>query len=397
MRRNERTGTASPSPGAGDELVSAQLVAVGADRPDWFSSTWVRGGGGVAALAVATVLVILAPSVLNGYVLYLVNLGAVYALAALGMTVLLGWAGQVSLLPAAFIGLGAYGTDWMYQTAHVPWGLSVVIVALVVGAVGTVLAIPALRLRGFYLAIATLALAEAVVYCFTAFTSITGGNEGQYVTTVNLFGISQTSSIWYITIIVLALALYFMNRLRRTSLGRRLLGVRDVEVAMGPLAASPAVLKLVAFALSTVLASVAGSLYAQLVTYIAPTQFDLPLLIELLVIVFLGGIDSVLGPLFGAAAVIALTEALNGVGSLEPVVFGGVLVLVILFLRRGIVSLPEVLSELRWFRTAGQRLLGRRAPVQVVDVAPAEMVAGPSVDCAVETAVGSSISEGGRR
>lgn len=380
MRRSRLTELAPPAEAAvqGD-LVSASLVPAGEGPPAWTKSPWLRRGGALVVLAALAVLVGFAPSLLNGYFLYLVTLGAVYSLAALGMTVLLGWAGQVSLLPAAFIGLGAYGTDWMFQTAHVPWGLSVVIVALVVGAAGTILAIPALRLRGFYLAIATLAMAEAVVYSFTAFTSVTGGNEGQYVTTINLFGISQTSSIWYLTIIILAVALYLVHRVRTTSLGRRLLGVRDVEVAMGPLGASPALFKLVAFACSTVLASVAGSLYAQLVTYVAPQQFDLPLLIELLVIVFLGGIDSVLGPLLGSAAVIALTEALGSVGSLEPIVFGGVLVLVILFVRRGIVSLPEVLAELRWFRAVVGRVFGRRVALRRADAPVVEAVAEPSL------------------
>ena len=249
---------------------------------------WVRRSATVVALVVVGLFVADAPNLMTGYFLYLFTLGAVYALVALGMTVLLGWAGQVSLLPAAFMGIGAYGGDWLHQTAGIAWAPSVVLTAIGVGVVGTALAVPALRLRGFYLAIATLALAEAVVYSFTAFTSVTGGNEGQYVTTFTLFGLTQTWTIWYVSIAVLVVAIYLVNRVRRTSLGRLLLGVRDVEVAMGPLGVSPAVLKLIAFAISAVLASMAGSLYAQLVTYIDPSQFDLPLLIELLVIVFLG-------------------------------------------------------------------------------------------------------------
>jgi branched-chain amino acid transport system permease protein len=329
---------------------------------DLLKGPWIRRGAGLTAMVIIAVLVAEAPSILGGYVLSLFTLGAIYAIAGLGMTVLLGWTGQISLLPAAFMGLGAYGTDWLFQQGHVPWGIAVVLTALSVSVLGMILAFPALRLRGFYLAIATLALAEAIVYGFTSFSSITGGNEGSYVTTISLFGITTTSAIWYLSMIVFAVAVLVMGRVKRSSLGRMFFGVRDAEVAMGPLAVSPVMAKLIAFAICCVLASLAGSLYAQAVTYVTPDQFDLPLLIELLVVVFLGGIDSVLGPPIGAAFVIILTEILGSVGSLEPIIFGGVLVLVILLLPRGIVSLPERLGDLRWFRRAVSWVGSRLSP-----------------------------------
>jgi len=300
------------------------------------------------ATAVAVAVAIAAPSMLNGYVLYLATLAAVYSVAGLGMTMLLGWTGQISLLQAAFVGLGAYGTDLVFQHWHLPWAISMLLVAFSLGVAGTALALPAIRLRGFYLAIATLALAEAIVYGFVSFTSITGGSNGAYVPEVVLLGLSQTSSIWYLSIITLVVALVGLGRIQRGSFGRMLLGVRDAEVAMGPMQVSPVAYKLAAFAIASLLASIAGALYAQLVTYITPQSFDLPLLIELLVVVFLGGIDSVAGPPIGAAFVIGLNELLQKAGTIQPVIFGAVLIIVILFLPRGLASIPERVREHRW-------------------------------------------------
>jgi len=305
----------------------------------------------VAALAVA------APNLVNPFHLFVLTLIAIFALAGVGLTIIMGWTGQVALAHVGFFAIGAYGANYL-TIQGLPWFVSMVIAAIVSAAVGAVIGFPAARLRGFYLAIATLAFGELVQRIAVAATPITGGTAGQSVIPVAFDSFDTATSLWYVAFVLVALGLLLAWRISRSGLGRCLLSIKEMEVAVGANGVSAVKLKVLAFALSAVFGSVAGSLYGQALSYLSPDAFSSTLLIQFLVIVFIGGTTYLLGPLIGAALVVLLQQILQHVGSWQTFVYGAALVLTMRFLPLGIASLPDRL----------RRAIGGRRQVRAVIV-----------------------------
>ncbi|GAA0607369.1 branched-chain amino acid ABC transporter permease [Sporichthya brevicatena] len=306
----------------------------------------------VKALAVTAVVMVLLtlPSLVNPYRLFLVSLVAVYMVAGLGLTIIMGWTGQVVLAQAAFFGMGAYLTAYWHE--WMPWPLAAALACLAAAAAGAVIGFPAVRLHGFYLAIATLAFSELVRRGFVELDSITGGIAGTDVEPVQFGGLDVAASQWYLALSVAAFALLVAWRIRVTSLGRCLLAVRDAEVATASVSISAARYKLVAFALSAAMGALAGAVYGQLQAYLTPEIFGVGLLIQFLVVAFVGGVTFLLGPLLGAIFVVVARELLQDLGAGQRLAYAIALILVVRFLPSGLAGLPALWRRFRTRRSA---------------------------------------------
>jgi len=255
------------------------------------------------------------------------------AILALSLYVTLS-AGLLSLGNAAFAAIGGYTAGILSMHYHAPYLAALAAGALMAGVAAFAIGLPILRLRGVYLAMATLAFGE-VVRITAVNLNITGGAQG-------LVGIPNYTRGWFIYL-MLAVACYLMARLRGSRLGWALESIREDETAAAAMGIDITTTKTIAFALGAVIAGLAGGLYAHLHFIIAPREFGFSMAVDLLVFNIVGGTRYWYGPLLGTVLLTALPEVLRGVGvtagPLRMFVNGLILLLVILFLPNGLISL----------------------------------------------------------
>ena len=300
--------------------------------------------GRVALFLAAVVAVQLATGAADRpFYLTQLTMTAYYALTVVGLSLLMGYAGQISLGHAAFLAVGAY-TETLLQAAGWPFWLTLPCAALLSAAVGVIVGLPALRLKGIYLAIATLAFGVIVEEIITRWESLTGGSSGKHVKAVELFGmkLDGDAELYYLILALTAIACVALANLLRSPIGRAFVAIRDSEISASCMGVNLAKYKTMSFALSAALTGVGGALYAHKVTFISPEQFTLLVSIELVTIVILGGVGSLHGAVFGAAFVIVLPQLIAiakdylpapvaGAAGLQATVFGLVLVGFIIF------------------------------------------------------------------
>lgn len=287
-------------------------------------------------------LLLAAPFVLGEYVMSQLQFICIYSIVGLGLMLLVGFTGQISLGHAAFLAIGAY-TEALLQARGVPFFVSLPCAALFSAAVGWVVGLPALRLKGIYLAIATLAFNVIVEEVATRWEGLTGGNSGLHLKPVELFGLTLggDASFYYLCLGLTVLSILAVLNLLRSPTGRAFVAIRDSEISASCMGVNLATYKTLSFAVSAALTGVAGALYAHKVTFITPEQFTLLQSIELVTIVILGGVGFVHGAVLGAAFLIVLPQLIslakdflpsNVAGSgLQAVVFGLVLIVFIIF------------------------------------------------------------------
>lgn len=314
---------------------------------------WVK----LAAFLALVVVLFALPFVLNGYLLFVANLTLVYAIATLGFDILVGWSGQIGLAHAALFAIGAYGSTIGVEKG-IPYLLTLPLVGVLAAVLAVLIGFPAIRLTGFFLAIATLAFGFVIVQVVTAADTVTGGGAGLTVHVWQLPGITGSASTYFLTAAVAVITFLLAGRALHGRFGRTLQTVRHLGPLVGSLGVSALRYRLVAFGLSGAVAAVAGALYAQLQTFIFPAMFDFNLLVPFLVMVFVGGAGSLLGPVLGAAFAVVLVEVFQDLGDLQAIAYGLALMVAISVLRGGLVSLGR---EVRDSRLVG-RLTGRRTP-----------------------------------
>jgi branched-chain amino acid transport system permease protein len=281
---------------------------------------------------------------------YLSQLGfiCIYAIIGLGLQLLTGFTGQVSLGHAAFLAVGGYA-EAILQARGWPFGLSLAAAFFLSGVAGIVIGLPALRVKGIYLAIATQAFGFIVEEIAARWESVTGGNGGLHLKPIDFFGIAinTETSFYFLSLGLVALVLFGCMNLMRSPTGRAMVAIRDSEISAQSMGIHLAKYKTIAFALSAAVTGVAGALFAHKLQFISPENFNVLVSIQLLMIIFIGGIGSFHGAIFGAIFVIAMPEAISaakdwlpaavaGQTGLEPTVFGLILILFILFEPMGI-------------------------------------------------------------
>ena len=278
-----------------------------------------------------------APLALNGYGLYLLTLTEVFTLVALGLNFLTGYAGQISLCHAAFFGVGAYATALLTQKAGVPYLLSLFAGALLTTAIGAIVAVPALRLKNIYLAIATLGFGVVLQKIIFEWRGLTGGGGGLALTPPSIAGYELgATGLYYLTLVLMTIGLFGAWNVSRGRTGRALLVIKDSEIAAGSLGIHAPRYKVIAFAISAFYAAVAGGLFAYLVRYIHPESFSVGLSISFLSMVVIGGLGTIGGSIVGAAFYVIVPELLRGFKDAPGLVFGLLLVAVMVFMPQGL-------------------------------------------------------------
>jgi branched-chain amino acid transport system permease protein len=294
--------------------------------------------------------------VANDYYFTLLNIIGINTLLVVGLNLLLGYAGQISLGHAAFFGLGAYTTGILTATYGVsPW-LALPAGLVVSGVAAFLVGVPALKLKGYYLAMATLGFGIIVSIFFNQAQHLTGGPSGlSGIPSLDLFGYTLDSPermfllIWPVLGVILLLSANLVN----SRLGRSLRALHDSEAAAQSLGVNTSRAKLLIFVWSALYASLAGSLYAHTLNFIAPTSFNFMFSIKLVTMVVVGGMASVWGSLLGAAVLTILPELLAVFHDYEIVIFGVILMVVIIFLPRGLVRGILDLWEFRRYKKEG--------------------------------------------
>jgi branched-chain amino acid transport system permease protein len=258
----------------------------------------------------------LLPFVTNDYILHLFNMACIYAIVAVGLNIITGYAGQLSLGHGALFGIGTYTGVLLSAKAGLPFFLAVPIGGVVALTAGSILAIPSLHLRPIYLPMATLAGQFIAEYIFLHWVSLTGGSQGPVAAKITLGGwiLETHRSLFYITAIFLLLTLWLADNLIRGKIGRALEAIRQNDRVAAALGIAVYPHKLLAFAISAFFAGLAGALFAYAVETITPSLFSLTLSIEFLAIIIVGGLGSISGSLLGAVVIVFLNEILTFLG-----------------------------------------------------------------------------------
>ena len=325
---------------------------------------WLTYGLGVIVILLVQPLLSVIPGIAPGYVSYLISLALIYAIVAIGLGMLVGYAGQISLGHAGFFAIGAYASALLTLRLGVPFVVAVVVAGACSAAIGFLLGFPALRLSGPYLAVATLGFGLAVPQLAVWQGSWTGGSSGLHglplaavplgVSTI-VFRTDQ--DFFYLAAAVLILLTIFARNVVASHTGRAFVAIRDSELAARAMGVDLVRYKTSAFALSALYAGIAGSLYAHLVHGISPEDFTVLLSIDFLTMIVLGGLGSVGGALSGALFLTLLQNALTRLPvvhdfkNLFVVVLGATLILTIAFLPHGLAGIARSWSTRRWART----------------------------------------------
>ncbi|WP_370342305.1 branched-chain amino acid ABC transporter permease [Pararhodobacter marinus] len=264
---------------------------------------WVNYGVLLAALLVV-------PLVSSNYFVGELSYVLILCVASLGLMMLSGFTGQISLGHASFVAIGAYGHAWLL--AHgVPFILALPLAALISAGAGLVVGIPAIRVSGLYLAMVTLAFSIVVEQVIGMWRGVTGGFMGMLVETPSIAGISLGSPkvFYYLCLLILVLVLLALANLLRSGIGRAFTGVRDSEAAAYALGIEVKRVKVGAFGLSAGITGLAGALMAHHIGYLTPDAFTLLLSLDLVLMVVIGGMGSLRGAILGAVLISMLPNA----------------------------------------------------------------------------------------
>jgi branched-chain amino acid transport system permease protein len=276
----------------------------------------------------------------------------IYCLITIGLSLLMGYAGQISLGQAAFYGIGAYTTALLTTRFGVnPW-ICMLVGMVAAAGIAFLLGAPSLKLRGHYLAMATLAFGVIVFIVFNEETRVTGGPDGLAgIPGLRLFGFKFNSAEKYyylVWTIVVGVFLFTIN-LIQSGAGRALRAIHASEAASNAMGVDVSKYKIIVFIYSAILASLAGSLYAHYMNFINPSTFDLSFSIKLLIMIALGGMHEIWGAIIGAFLITFLSfEWLHYFKDFEIVIYGLILLLVTIFLPDGLAGVPNIIRG--WVR-----------------------------------------------
>jgi branched-chain amino acid transport system ATP-binding protein len=292
----------------------------------------------VAALAACFAAAAACAIFANGYYVFVIATMVLTAIVGIGLNVLIGLTGQISFGHVGFYAIGAYAVAILTTAAKWPFWLAWPAAAVLAGISGALLAFPALRVRGPYLAMVTIAFGFIVENAAVEWRGVTGGQNGiMGIPSPSAFGVSfGERGVALVGLAVAALLLYGYWRLSRSAWGLAMRAVKDSEVAAESVGLNPLAIKVFAFSISAACAGIAGGLFAPLSGFVTPSTFAFSQSLLFVVVVMIGGAGAVVGPLLGAAVVVALPEMLSGLAEYRLLLFGGLLLAVLLIAPDGI-------------------------------------------------------------
>lgn len=298
-------------------------------------------------LALAVVVALLPLALTSSFHLRVVTLVFIFSLVVVGLNLLMGFAGQVSLGHAGFFGIGAYAVAVGPTSLGMPSWLALAAGAMLAGLIAFVIGRPILRLRGHYLAVATLGLGLLVAMVFNNEATWTGGPDGMPVPRLVLFGWRVYGPLnWYwISGVSLVIGAWIAVNVIASPTGRALRAIHDSEVAARVLGVDVARYKLIAFVLSAVYAAIAGSYFSLFDGLVTPEAAGFIHSLEFVTMAVLGGLGSIVGSIVGAAMLTILPQVLTVFHDYEHIVLGLVMIVVMVFLPAGVV--PSIVNVLR--------------------------------------------------
>ncbi len=270
--------------------------------------------GSRIALWVGIAVLCLCPLVLDRYLLHLlINIGFL-GIAALGLNILVGFTGQISIGHAAFFGFGAFASAWLHEAFHVPVALCIPLAGLMTTVVGLIFGLPAARLKGLYLAIATLAAQFILEDFFARAQWFSGGVAGRVTDPFTLFGLRLDTDETYFYVVLAWVVAMFLGaaNLMRTRDGRALVAVRDHYLSAEMMGINLAYYRTLSFGIASFYAGIGGALYAHYLLFVSVEAFNILFSIQFLGMVIIGGLGSVMGSLMGAAFMVLLPEVVQG-------------------------------------------------------------------------------------
>jgi len=286
------------------------------------------------------------PLLIHGdYVLRVLGTAWLFATLAVGLNVVVGYAGLLDLGFIAFYGLGAYTTA-IATKAGLPWIATPFLSVIIVTAASLVLGLPTLRLRTYYLAMTTIGFGEIVRLIIVHWEPVTGGTSGlRAIPGISVFGLAPQGQIqhYYLLIAVLALAVLAAVRIRHSSLGRAMIATKDSEIAAEQSGVDTTRIKLTAFMIGAVYAGLAGCLYASSIRFISPDSFSGTQAVLLMTMLIVGGMGSIAGCIIGAVALTILPEALRFLGQWYLVLYGLGVIAVIVLAPGGLASVVSMM------------------------------------------------------
>lgn len=299
----------------------------------------------LAALAIA----LIAPLLVGPYGHFVLAMAGVYALIALSLNVLMGIGGQISIGHAGFWAVGAYGSAILNEKLGMPFLLAMVAGAIVAGVIGLLVALPALRVRGHYLAIATLGFSLVLVHILFEWDSLTGGRQGMFVARPSVFGyeLADDFSAYYLVVAVFLIAVWLVNNFRNSLGGLLLNSTRQSDLAGQCCGVNLTSATFFIFALSAFLTGLSGALYGAIVGQLSTDSFTLVVSLSFLTMAVVGGMKSTYGAVLGGLFLAYAPEALRSFEQWQMFIYGALLVLFMHFLPNGLVSIGARLRQIR--------------------------------------------------
>jgi len=320
--------------------------------------------GRVCLILFLAVLFLVAPFVLSPYMLYILNMIGIAAIAAIGLNILIGYTGQISLGHGAFFGVGAYAAAILATRLGLPFYLAIPSAGIITALVGMIFGIPSGRLKGLYLTIATLAGQFIIEYVLIHWDSMTKGTMGITLPTATIFQweISGDRSFFFLIFISLVLTTLFAVNIMRSKFGRAFIAIRDNDRAAEGMGIPIFKYKLLSFGISSFYAGFAGAIWAYYMVSITAEPFNLGLSVEYIAMVIIGGMGNIPGAIFGATFITLLNELLRyltgvlmnvgfvtstglNMAPLREFVFGLAIVLFILLEPKGLAELWRIIRS----------------------------------------------------
>jgi branched-chain amino acid transport system permease protein len=293
------------------------------------------------------VLLLFVPLLTNNYYQYKINLILVNLLVCLGFAVLLGYSGQIAFASAGFMGIGAYTVGLSMIHFGISYWLALILAFFVSIGFAVFLGIIGIRLSKYYLAIATLAFTFVMRFFYVNAGGITFGPSGFNIPQANLFGhaLNTDRYMYYVVVIVVFAAFIIFKNFIQSKIGRAFIAIRENEDAASSASINVKQYKMLAFIMAGALGGLAGGLYCQVLGRITPAEFGMESILLHFLIVVLGGLGSLVGLVISCVIITILPDLLRSFINLQEILFGGFIVLVILFEPEGIYGLLKRFSR----------------------------------------------------
>lgn len=280
----------------------------------------------------------------------LLNMAGIFVIVSIGYNILLGFGGQISLGHAAFIGIGAYVTANIALKYNPPFIVAIIVSAIVNGILGLLLGLPALRLEGNYLGIATLGFGVAFEHIFMEWETFTGGFSGlTNIPPAHIFGIVFESrlSMYYLILFFIILTIIISKNILKSKIGRALVAMRDSSIAASSMGVNIAKYKTMVFVLSAIYAGVAGSLYVYMLRQVYPNSFDVTMSLNIMAMIVIGGIASIEGSIAGALFITIIPQFLKNIKiqNASFILTGILLILSVMYFPYGLVEIYYKLKQ----------------------------------------------------